>query len=470
MSYRTAAFESSFLPTNLTDSIDWDALNLDIMKSVRLQPKFNSSFRFIGKWSLLLFAALLFFLCQVPAAGSAEKEVKKVLILFPGQSDLAAYPLTEKGIKSALKAVPEFRIEYFIEYMDRYRYGDQSHYRQLLDLYRHKYSGKKFDLVIVFSAPALDWVIAHGDEIFPQTPIVFTAILEEQLKKLDLNANITGVLADIDFMGLLDTALKIHPQSRHVAIVNGASRTDLFFEKKIRKALEPYSNKLDFIYLTRLPLDQITEKVRNLPEHTIVLFYLMTRDGAGIGFPPWEAASIVSKAANAPVYGCIETYFGHGIVGGRLSSLEMSGVKAGEIGVRILRGAKPSDIFPSGQGTIVNLFDWRELKRWGISEDRLPPDSIIRFKTPSFWDAYREYIIIAILLIIIGYGFISFLLIQRKRLQQTESEVRQQYRFEQILSEFSARFVNLPPDQMGSQIERIGKDRKLTQSGSDQPA
>jgi len=127
---------------------------------------------------------------------SALKEEKKILILFPGQSDLAAYPLTEKGIKSALAAGTEFRIEYFIEYMDRYRNSDQTHYRQLLDLYRHKYLSKKFDLIIVFSAPALDWMIAHGDEIFPQTPVVFTAILREQLKTLDVRANVTGVLAD----------------------------------------------------------------------------------------------------------------------------------------------------------------------------------------------------------------------------------------------------------------------------------
>lgn len=170
--------------------------------------------------------------------------------------------------------------------MDRYRNSDQTHYRQLLDIYRHKYSGKKFDLIIVFSAPALDWVIAHGDEIFPQTPVVFTAILKEQLKRLDIKANVTGVLADIDFAGLLDTALQIHPHTRRVVVVNGASRTDLFFENKIRKALEPFTNQLELIYLTRLPLGEIAENVWNLPEDTIVLFYLLTRDGAGKGYPP----------------------------------------------------------------------------------------------------------------------------------------------------------------------------------------
>ena len=78
-----------------------------------------------------------------------------ILILFPGQSDLAAYPLTEKSIKSALAAGTEFRVEYFIEYMDRYRNSDQTHYCQVLDLYRHKYSGKKIDLIIAFSSSCL---------------------------------------------------------------------------------------------------------------------------------------------------------------------------------------------------------------------------------------------------------------------------------------------------------------------------
>ncbi len=152
------------------------------MKLIRLQKRLKISIKFIQKFGLILLAAALFSLFHFSTTASASKEEKEILILFPGQSDLAAYPLTEKGIKSALAAGTEFRIEYFIEYMDRYRNSDQTHYHQLLDLYRHKYSNKKFDLIILFSAPALDWMIAHGDDIFPQTPVVFTAIFREQLK------------------------------------------------------------------------------------------------------------------------------------------------------------------------------------------------------------------------------------------------------------------------------------------------
>jgi PAS domain S-box-containing protein len=431
------------------------------MKNIRPQQQFTLSFCFIGKLPLFLLAFVSFFLFHSLTYGTEIKEEKRILIVFDGQSDLPAYPLVEKGIKSSLAAGTEFHIEYFIEYMDYYRHPDQTHEQLLLDLYRHRYSREKIDLIIPFAPPSLSFVIAHGNDLFPQTPVVFSGILQEQIKGLNLSPNVTGVLADIDYAGLLDTALKIHPQTRHVAIVNGTSKTDLLFEKEFRKALAPYAKRLDFIYLTRLPMGKIVEKVRNLPENTVVLYYSLTRDGEGKSFIPREAASIIAEAANAPVYGILDSYFGDGIVGGRMTSMEMTGVKAGEMALRILRGEKPSDIPISSQGTIVNMFDWRQFKRFKIREDRLPPDSIVRFKTYSLWEIYRGYIVAAFLLILVQTGLISFLLRQRAQRRRAQEQLAERLRFEEMLSVLSARFVNLPPDRVDAEIkgvlETIGK-------------
>ena len=410
---------------------------------------------FICKLHLFLLAFISLFLFHSLTYATELKQEKRVLILFDGQSDLPAYPLAEKGIKSSLEKGTEFHIEYFIEYMDLYRNPDQTHDQFLLDLYRHKFSRQKIDLVIAWSAPPLNFVIAHGNDLFPQAPVVFCGIQREQLKRLNLSAKFTGVLADIDYAGLLETALKIHPQTRHVAIVNGTGKNDLFYEKEFREALAPYAKRLDFIYLTRLPLGKIVEKVRSLPEDTVILYYLLTQDGEAKSFAPWEAASIVAEAANAPVYGCLGSYFGHGIVGGRLTSLEMLGVKAGEMTLRILRGAKPSDIPVTGQGTIINLFDWRQFKRFGIREDRLPPGSTVRFKTYSFWELYRGYIVAALFLILVQSGLISFLLRQRAQRRRAQGQLAERLRFEEMLSALSARFVNLPPDRVDTEIERV---------------
>jgi PAS domain S-box-containing protein len=428
---------------------------VDAMKNIRSQQPFRLNFAFICKLHLLLLAFISFFFFHSLTYGTELKEEKRVLILFPAQSDLPAYPAVEKGIKSGLKAGTEFHIEYFIEHMDYYRNPDQTHSQLLLDLYHHKYSRHRIDLVIAYSAPSLSLVMAHGNDLFPQTPVVFSGIPRAQLKELTLSPMVTGVLIDIDYAGLLETALKIHPQTRHVAIVNGASKTDLLFEKEFRKALKPHARRLDFIYLTRLPMSKIVEKVRDLPKNTVILFYLLTRDGGGKGFPPWEAASIVAEADNAPVYGCLDSYFGHGIVGGRMTSMEMTGIKAGEMALRILRGAKPSDIPMSGQGTIIDLFDWRQFKRFGIREDRLPPGSIVRFKIYSFWELYRGYIVAAFVLILLQSGLISFLLWQRAQRRRAQVQLAERLRFEEMLSALSARFVILPPDRVNAEIKHV---------------
>jgi PAS domain S-box-containing protein len=394
------------------------------MKNIRPQQQFMFSFCFICELHLFLLAFASLFLFHSLTYATELKQEKRVLILFNNRSDLPAIPFVEKGIKSSLKAGTEFHIEYFIEFMDYYRNPDQTYNQLLFDLYRHKFSRHKIDLVFAWGPASHSLVVAHSNELFPQTPVVISGILREQLKGKNLSPVVAGVLLDIDYAGLLETALRIHPQTRHVAIVNGASKTDLILEKGFRKALEPYARRLDFIYLTRLPMGEILEKVQNLPEHSVVLYYTLLRDAEGKSFIPREVASILSEAANAPVYGCLDTYLGHGIVGGRLTSIEMTGVKAGEMALSILRGEKPSDIPLTAHGTIVDMFDWRQLKHWGISEDRLPPGSIVRFKTLSFWELYRRYIVAALILILLQSGLISFLLWQRAQRHRAEVKYR----------------------------------------------
>jgi PAS domain S-box-containing protein len=433
----------------------------DSIKNIRFRQQFMSSLGFIYKLNLILLASVSFFGFNSFTYGTEIKKEKRVLILFTNQSDLPAYQIVEKGIKSSLDAGHEFHIKYFIEYMDYYRNPDQTHNQLLLDLYHHKFSNHRIDLVIPFGPPALSFVIAHSNDLFSQVPVVFSGILREQIKGLNLSPTVTGVLADIDYAGLLEIALRIHPQTRHVAVVNGASVTGLLYEKEFRKALAPYARRLDFIYLTRLPMGDILEKLRNLPEHSVVLYYILLRDGEGKSFIPQEVAFILSEAAKAPVYGCLDTYLGHGIVGGRLTSFEMTGVKAGEMALRILRGEKPSDISMTGQGTIIDLFDWRQFKRFGIREDRLPPGSIVRYKTYSFWEHYWWRILAAFVLILVQSGLITFLLRQRAQRRRAQEQLAKRLRFEEMLASLSARFVNLPPERVDTEIktvlESIGK-------------
>ena len=70
------------------------------------------------------------------------------------------------------------------------------------------------------------------------------------------------------------------------------------------------------------------------------------------------------------------------------------------------------------------VYDWRELKRWGIDPARLPAGSEIRFRPPSFWDEHRALIITAISIFVLQAALLMGLMWQRIRRRRAEGEAQ----------------------------------------------
>jgi len=59
------------------------------------------------------------------------------------------------------------------------------------------------------------------------------------------------------------------------------------------------------------------------------------------------------------------------------------------------------------------MFDWRQLQRWGITTQSLPPGSIIRFKELTLWEHYKGQIIAVLTMCGLEALLISLLLVGR---------------------------------------------------------
>ena len=91
---------------------------------------------------------------------------------------------------------------------------------------------------------------------------------------------------------------------------------------------------------------------------------------------------------------------------------------------RFSRGTRAQDI-PVEDAPLVPIFDWRQIKRWGIDPiAAAAPDSNIRFFTPTMWEAYRPYIIATIAIVVAAQLLaIAGLLVQRARRRRAEETV-----------------------------------------------
>src|SRR6185436_14851772 len=112
--------------------------------------------------------------------------------------------------------------------------------------------------------------------------------------------------------------------------------------------------------------------------------------------------------------GISNTYIGAGVVGGNVMDFDAIGALTGKMALRILAGERPQDISPQTAASLP-VFDWRELRRRGISEDRLPPGSSVQFRVPSVWDEYKWYLLGIVFLMLLQSALISALLMNRSR-------------------------------------------------------
>jgi len=385
-----------------------------IQKNVGIPRILKLVLIFLG--SLLLVVSL--------ANGQQTKDTKRVLILITGQMGLPGYELAREEIIASLDQSVDYECEYFIEYMDYYRFQSASYYEDLHNLYRAKYAGEKIDLIVAHGYQALDFIAGLDDDLFSGTPVVFSTVFESQRKRLDPEEKFTGSFLEIDYAGLWNTALNNHPDARNVVVISGTSKVSRLIEKQARKTYEPYANKYEITYLGSLPMQDMLDELSKVPEHTVVLYYHLARDGKGEAYKPWKVAARIAEAANAPVYGFADTYLGTGIVGGTLISYKALGSQAGQIGLRVLNGEKPAEIPASSEGTILKIFDWRQLKRWGVHESDLPEGSIVRYKDLSFWELYHWYIIGTILLLLLQGAIIFALVNLRKKSKKEELMLR----------------------------------------------
>ncbi len=429
---------------------------------MNLAPRFSSLIRRAAQ--LLAWVFLLLLACIAANAQTTGKGAEKnALVIYDEQTALPGLAILDQTLRSTLGADTTTKINVYSEGMDLSRF-DRSGYDQFLrDYYKQKYGGKKLDVVIAVLGPSLRFALAHMEEIAPGTPIVFCGVDRREVGQLSLGPNVTGVLVKRDFKGTVDIALNLQPDTRQVVFIAGTSTFDKYLLEQASQELKPYEDKLKFTYLTDLPLSTILREVARLPPHTIILCSTVFRDSAGVTYVPHDVISQISQAANVPTYGFVDQYLGRGIVGGHLYSFEAHGSKAAELALRVLRGETASQIPIVEAAASVDMFDARQLQRWNLSEQRLPPNSIVRFKDPSLWELYKWYIIGLIAVVIVEALLIAGLLILRRRQRQAE---REKERLGQ-LAETERRKLNevvsnVPGVVWESRIDPETGERKLT--------
>ena len=184
--------------------------------------------------------------------------------------------------------------------------------------------------------------------------------------------------------------------------------------------------EVELIDLTGMAVTEVRKRVAVLPNDAVVFYTSIFVDGAGVVHTPQSALLAISGATSRPIITDVESNLGYGAVGGFLFSIEFAARETVRLASRILDGENISQIPVTKIDLNKPMFDWRELKRWNIPENRLPVGSDIRFRSQSMWDQYRWQIsaVTAVLFLQTALIFVLFYEHRKRRLAQAESMLR----------------------------------------------
>jgi hypothetical protein len=250
--------------------------------------------------------------------------------------------------------------------------------------------------------------------------MLFTAVEARRVQYDKLTENDTVAAAAHDFPLAIETILQVLPDTKVIAVVNGASPNEVFWQGELERELAPFSGRVELRWYNRLSFEDILKDAANLPPHSAIFWHLMNVDAAGVAHETSSALSRLSSAANAPIFSYLDAFFGGEIVGGSMHSIKDGMAVAAEAAIRILNGEKAGDIKVAPTRFTLPRLDWRQMQRWGISEKNLPPGSEILFRTPTAWEQYRAYILAFIAAILIQSALISWLFYEQRRRQRAE--------------------------------------------------
>ncbi len=367
-----------------------------------------------GTLSLCLFAFLVASVAL--AQGPVRKSVLMISVIGPSHPGPV---IVSNQIVSALHSDPRFQVEFYSENLDAIYHPEE--WQEQLDFLVGQYRHLKLDLIVLVGPDAIR-ILQDPKPIFPNVPVVFCCTAPGQIDQMRSGFRSTGSWFQLEPAKTVGAALGLLPETRHLFVVGGQSDYDRRLTALVKTALASYENKLDVTYLTDLPMSKLLERLRHLPAHSMVLYLSFFKDAQGLEFLNIaEALPMIAGAANAPVFGIVDTQLGHGIVGGFVVSFEEQGKIMGRDAVEILAGKPPQDI-PIVHGPSLYLFDWRQLHRWNLDESRLPAGSTILFRQPTLWEQYRRAVLIGLLVLASLSLLTSYLLFERKQLHAARNE------------------------------------------------
>jgi signal transduction histidine kinase len=309
----------------------------------------------------------------------------------------------------------------YYEFLDAIRFGDERHLAALHDQLRDKYSHQKVDIVVASGEQAMTFAARYRDTLWSGSAVFFLASHEPDATILARLGEPAGLVMGDNLAATLGALKQILPETRRIVSLRSKSAVEDEYMQTMRGVVREAG--LELVEIAGAAVPDVLSRVRSLPAGTLVFFFAPLVDSEGRDIPMLPLCHEITAAASVPTFMLSSYSMGCGVIGGVLRDFRI-------VGQRLATGALSAPevnhrgAMLSTDAYTSTMFDARQLARWGIPESRLPPASIVLYRSPNLWRDYRSQVLLAIAALGLQFVLIAGLIYQRRRRRFAESASR----------------------------------------------
>ena len=383
-------------------------------------------------------------LCVSQAVAATGGERRRIYFLEALSPALPASVQTIQGFKQRLRDRTSEEFEIFVDYMELRRLPSEAHLDLAVSYLSQKYAEAPPDVLITLGRAALPVLLKHPNMAGTSVPILVANVPSTAVLNTNELQNAVYVVSRYDFLNTLRLAEQLQPTAQNLVIIGGASEYDHQWLDDARRQLQSNVARYKTRYITDVTYEEMLNDVSRLPEETIVILSIFLTDGSGQPRATPEVAADVARVSSAPVYSPVAGTIGKGVLGGYADDWEAQGEKLADIAFDILSGKDRAEIPRVNASLHMNRIDARQLRRWDISQSRIPTGSEVTFREVALWEQYFWQIAGVFTLILIQSLLITALVFQRARRRAAEMALRVSY---EEIRQLAGRLINAQEEE-----------------------
>ena len=355
-----------------------------------------------------------FILLLVIVTPAAAQSIPRSVLLFD-QSDIRGpfYYEIFSAFRSRINS-EKLPTTIYTENLDLSRFAGVTYEESLRRHLQEKYREKPIGVIVAIGDASLGYALRWRSMLWPDIPVAFGMVDETTVARLKPPSDVTGRVMKLSLVDALKAARSVVPNLKRIVLVGDVWESQTVF-RHWKDQIAVIGADVEVSEMMGLTMRELRQRVATLPPHTAIVYTATYSDGEGTYYTPADALALLAEAANRPIVVPAETNIGRGGTGGFVLTPSLIGESAATLALRILGGESASSI-PIAVGNYVRpVFDWRQLRRWGVKESDLPADSEVRFRENNLWEQHFRTILLIGAALLLQTALITWLLYEHRR-------------------------------------------------------